>query len=146
MYMLSVTDFDSFIDPYKYQIDLYNEPRSSVFLAGQASHWPAGCLARQKLNFGHYMQNFQPVVLIPAMLIGTIDCCHFIPFSLALILPWGHKVSSKQNLLASFSHTLFNWSGLNFIWYWSNSRWTSWYYFWVKFIETREITAVLLTV
>ena len=38
MYMLSVTDFDSFIDPYKYQIDLYNEPSSSVFLAGQASH------------------------------------------------------------------------------------------------------------
>ena len=40
-------------------------------------------------------------------------------------------------------HTLFNWSGWNFIWCWSNSCWISWCYFWVTFSETREITAVL---
>ena len=33
---------------------------------------------------------------------GTIDFYHFIPLSLALTLPGGHKVSAKQNVLASF--------------------------------------------
>ena len=42
--------------------------------------------------------------------------------------------------------TLFNQSGWNWIWCWSNSSRTSNYYFWVIFIETREISAVLLTV
>ena len=37
----------------------------------------------------------------PARLIGTIDFYHFIPLSLTLTLPGGHKVSAKQNLLAS---------------------------------------------
>ena len=44
----------------------------------------------------------------------------------ALDVAQGHKVSSKQNLLASFSCTLFNWSGLNLMWRWSLSYWTSW--------------------
>ena len=38
------------------------------------------------------------------MLIGTVDFFYFIPLSLTLILPGGHEVSPKQNLLASFSH------------------------------------------
>ena len=53
----------------------------------------------------------------------------FIDFHLA----WGHKVKANQNLLASFSHTLFNWPGWNFIWHWSNSSWTIQYCFWVRF-------------
>ena len=39
---------------------------------------------------------------MPAMLIGTIYLYHFVPLSLSLTLPGGHKVSLKQNLLASF--------------------------------------------
>ena len=45
-------------------------------------------------------------------------------------LGWESKGQHKQNLLASFSCTLFNWSGWNFICCWSNSSWTLWYYFW----------------
>ena len=45
--------------------------------------------------------------VLPAMFLGTIDFNHFIPLSLTLTLPGGHKVSAKQNLLASFSCLLF---------------------------------------
>ena len=54
-----------------------------------------------------YTQTVQPVLFIPAMLIGSIDFYHFIPLSLTLTLGGGHKISTKQNLLASFSRTLF---------------------------------------
>ena len=79
--------------------------------------------------------------------LGTIDLNHFILFSLTLTMGGDQKVSRKQNLLASFSYTLFIWSGWNVMWWGSNSRWTPWDYFWlwVRFSETREITAVLLT-
>ena len=62
-----------------------------------------------------------------------------------LNLAWGygHKVSSEQNLLASFSRSLFYWSRSNWIGPWINSSWTTW--LWVRFDETRKITAVLLT-
>ena len=43
--------------------------------------------------------------------IGTIDVYHFTLLSLTLTLPGGLKVSTKQSQLASFSCTLFNWSG-----------------------------------
>ena len=36
------------------------------------------------------------------MLIATIDFYHFIPLSQNLTLPGSHKVSAKQNLMASF--------------------------------------------
>ena len=36
------------------------------------------------------------------MLVGTIDFYHYIPLSLTLTLPGGHKVNAKQNLWASF--------------------------------------------
>ena len=49
---------------------------------------------------------FVRVMLIGA--IGTIDFYHFVPLSLTLTLAGGHKVSTKQNLLASFSRMLFN--------------------------------------
>ena len=48
------------------------------------------------------MQTFQQVFFIPAMLIGTINFYHFIPLSAILTLAWGHKVSTRQSLLASF--------------------------------------------
>ena len=44
---------------------------------------------------------------------GHIDFYHFIPFSLTLIMIGGHKVSSTQNIWASFSRTLFKRLGIN---------------------------------
>ena len=73
-----------------------------VWLAGQPF-----CVTKT-FNIGHYTQTVQPNLFIPAMLIGTIDFYHFILLSLTLILPGGHMVSIKQNLLASFSCTLSN--------------------------------------
>ena len=92
-------------------------------------------------NIGHYTQN----VSIPAMLIGTFD------FYQSISLHWlwpsrGSQGQHKANLLASFSCILFNWSGWNLIWFWSNSSRISWCYFWVRVNEIREITAVLLSV
>ena len=84
------------------------------------------------------MHTVLPNVFIPALLIGTIDFCHFIPLSLTLSLPGAHKGSMKQNLLGSFSPTLCIWSGWNLMWWWSSSSWLSWDYFWVRFFETRE--------
>ena len=63
--------------------------------------------------------------------------------SLTLTLPGSHRVSTKQNLLDSFSCTLFIWSEWNLMWWWSNSTRTTLDYFWVRFNETREISAVL---
>ena len=42
------------------------------------------------------------------MLIGIIDFYLSIPLSQTLTLSGGHKVIAKQNLLASFSPTLFH--------------------------------------
>ena len=64
----------------------------------------------KNLNVSHYMQTFQPNCFIPAILLSTIDFYHFMLHSLTLALPGGHKVGTKQNLLASFSRRLFNWS------------------------------------
>ena len=50
----------------------------------------------------------------------------FLPLSMTLT--GGHKVNAKLNLLASFSPTLFSWSGWNLMW-WSSSYWTSGDYF-----------------
>ena len=44
------------------------------------------------------MRTVQPNFYMPAVLIGTIDFHHFVPLSLTLTLPWGHKVSVKPNL------------------------------------------------
>ena len=48
------------------------------------------------------------------MLIGTIYVCHFAPLSLTLTLPGGHKVSAKQNILASFFSHIFQLIGTKF--------------------------------
>ena len=111
---------------------------------------PAGRLAvlrgKKTVNAGHYTQTVEPNFFIPAMLSSTIDLYHFLPLVMTLTWPGGHKVSAKQNLLASFSPALSIWSGWNVMWRWRNSGWTSWDCLWVRFIETREITAVLQTV
>ena len=54
-------------------------------------------------NVGHHIKCF-----IPAVLLSIMDFYHFIPLSLTLSLPGNHKVSAKQNLLASVSLTHFS--------------------------------------
>ena len=46
------------------------------------------------------MENFQPNLFMPAMLVGTIDFYHLIPLPVTLTLAGDHKASTKQNLLA----------------------------------------------
>ena len=64
-------------------------------------------LCDKNFNAGHYSKTFKPNFFVPAMLIGTIDFCHFMPLSLTLNLLESHKDSTKQNFLASFSCTHF---------------------------------------
>ena len=52
----------------------------------------------------------------------------------------------QRKLLASFSPTLFNWSGWNLVWWWNSSSWAPWFYTLGKVMESREISAFLLTV
>ena len=111
---------------------------------GLASGWRPSCMARNltlditcKLfnQFFHTCHAYKHHWLQP----------FYSPFT-NLDIAWRSKDQCKENLMASFSRTLFNWSGWNFIWCWSKSSWTSWYYFWATFKGTREITAVLWTV
>ena len=96
-------------------------------------------LHAQNFIAGHYLQPFQPNLIMPVMLLipltFTLQCHIQWPFD---FLAEGHRVSRKQNLLASFSHTLFNWSGWN--------RYCveavqvenpSWYLFWVRVIQVK---------
>ena len=84
--------------------DIWIYVMSCVWLAGA----PPGCLCCKNLNVGHYMQTFQPNFVISAMLKGTTDFYHFIPLSLTLTVAGDYKVSTNENILASFSHRLFN--------------------------------------
>ena len=102
---------------------------------------PAGMAKNLTLDITHKLFN----QFVSYLLIGTIDFYHFILISLTLTLPLCHKVSAKQNLLASFSCTLLIWSGWNLMWCKSNSSWTVWDYLWVKFFERRKTTAILQT-
>ena len=58
-------------------------------------------------NIGQCVANTLTKYFIPAMLMHTFDLYQFLPFPQTLTLAGGHKLSGKQNLLASFSHTLF---------------------------------------
>ena len=118
--------------PCEYHIDLCNKLCSSIWLAA----WPS---YMAKTYIGHDRQIFQPfficfvvVFVISAMFRGTFDFYHFILyFHWPWPWPWLGVI-------------LFSWSGWNGIWCWNNSSWISWYYFVVRFSETKEITAVLL--
>ena len=117
-----------------------------VWLAGWLAGWLTShpsCMA-QTFNVRRYMQTLRPNFFLPAMLIRAIDFYHLIPLWLTLTLPGSHKVSAKQKIFI-FLH-IFVWSVWNLMWWWSNSSWTSCDYFWVRIVETREISAVLQTV
>ena len=64
----------------------------------------------KNLSFGHYKQALEPILFIPAMLVGTIYFYHFLPLLLTLILAGGHKVSAEQNLFKSWLHFLTHFS------------------------------------
>ena len=66
------------------------------------------CLVAGTLNIGHFTQTLQPIFFYTAMLKFTVNFYHFIPLSLTLASAEGHKVNTKQNLLASSSHIVFN--------------------------------------
>ena len=58
------------------------------------------CWLGISFSVGHYTQTVQPIFFKPAILLCTIDFYCFILLSLTLAR--GHKVSTQQNLLASF--------------------------------------------
>ena len=107
--------------------------------------WPT-CVAKA-FSIGHYA-NFST---------NFVQMCHacrqhwslyqymFIPLSVT-DFGRGSEIEHEQNLLTSFSHIHFNWSRWNFIKCQSNSSSSYWFCFWVIIIESREISAVLLTV
>ena len=123
-----------YIFMHEYHMDICDE----LCLSNQ----PA-ILHGKNFNVGHYMQTVLPVLFC------TCHACRhhwLLPFDTMFIdldLALGHRVSTEQNLLASLSCTQFIWSGWNLMWWWSDSSWIPWDYFWARFIETRDIAAVL---
>ena len=87
---------------------------SCICVAGHCLSGQLSFMHGKNFNIGQYSQSFQPMFFIPAMLIGTIDFYHFIPLSVTLIMAEVHKVSSKQDLLALFTHTFFQQNGMKF--------------------------------
>ena len=77
-------------------------------------------------SFSWWTLHANLLMLTHAVLKGTINSRKFIPLSVSLTLPGGHKVSRNKTRWLQFL-ALLNWSGWNLIWSWSNSTWTSWY-------------------
>ena len=82
--------------------------------------WPSGFCGKI-FNVGHCTLKFSTsFFFVSAKLLGTIDFYHFILLSLTFTLAASHKISAKQNLVASVSHILPNdqdeiWCGLEAI-------------------------------
>ena len=62
-----------------------------------------------------------------------------------LFLAWGSQSHHEAKPAGFFFSDTFHLIKMNLMWRWSNLSWTSWDYFWVRFILTRGIIAVLLT-
>ena len=75
---------------------------SCVCLSVQPSICPS-ILCSKSFCVGQCVQNFQPNLFIPAMLIGIIGIYLLMLLSVILTLAGGHKVSTKLNLLVSCS-------------------------------------------
>ena len=86
---------------------------------------PAGHLCRQKISCWTLHPNFPTNFFLTCHVYRHQWLYHFIPIALTLTLAGGYKVSAKQNLLASFSHTLFDWSGWGLMWFGNSSSWQS---------------------
>ena len=71
------------------------------------------------------------------MLIGTIDFYRCTTFT-DLDFAWGSQGQCNAKHYCFIFLLIFNWSGWNLIWCWSNSCWTFWYYVWVRLLEQRK--------
>ena len=120
-------------------INLYNQLRSSGQLVRRPLCGQSTCLAKTFI-LDIACKPFNKMFFIHATFIATIDIYHLLPLSVTLILAGCHTVSTKQNLLASFSHAVLKRMGWNLIWRWSNSSWTPWNHFWISVFRSREIT------
>ena len=78
---------------------------------------------------------YPPTSLCPPVLHTHIRTHPCNDFDLGFDLGLGHKVNGKHKHSGSFTHTHFNWSGLNLVWCWSKLSWTSWYNIWVRFFS-----------
>ena len=81
-------------------MDQCNQSMSSVRLPDH--------LTQRKFNVGHFAQSFLVNSFTSVMVVGTIDCHHFIPFPVTLTLPG--KASGKAKLcgfifLRTFQHS-----------------------------------------
>ena len=123
--------------PHESHMGLLNQLCLSICLAS-----PLAILHGKNFNIGHYMQILQPNFFIPAMVVGIVDFLHFRSLSVILALARGHKVSTKQNFI--FLHA-FQVISMNLMQCWCIFNWISWFYFSVRFIESRKISAVSLT-
>ena len=97
----------------------------------------------------HYSHRFLSNSFRPAILTGIIDLYQFEPVLVALTLRQrggggGGGVTRIAQSKTPWLHFLaYLWADQVEIWCWSSSSWTSWCYFWVRFIESKEIPAVL---
>ena len=91
-----------------------------------------------KFNVGRYTQTSQPVFFINLMLVGTIGLCHCIPIPVALTLDGINRSAYSKDRWCHFL-SYFIWSEWNVMWCWRSS-WISWYYFWKRSVESKEIT------
>ena len=116
-------------------MDLCNESR----LSGQTACWGGGggwggwptCIAKI------LTQTVQPICSKPAMLIGTNDFYHFIPFSLTLTLP---GVTKSVQSTALWLHFLTHFSyDQDEIWSDDDAVQAEHPETWARFMETREI-------
>ena len=85
----------SLFDPYGYHMNFCNELCLASWFAIQMNGQLV-VLVWQNFQVRYYKQTFQSISFVPTMLVGTIDFHHFIPLSLTLIVPGGHKVSAQQ--------------------------------------------------
>ena len=88
---------DAIFSPYDYHMDLCNE---LVFVCLDA--WPTSFLHDRKLSVGITCKLFNQLFFMPAMLVGTIDFCRLIPFSLTLPLPGNDKVNANKTFWPHF--------------------------------------------
>ena len=73
------------------------------------------------------------------MFLGTIDFYHFMPLYVVLTLGGGQNVSGKENLLVSFSRTLFHQMEWNLVWRRSSGHFGTTFEW-----ESREMPAVYI--
>ena len=84
-------------------MDLYNESCSP--------DWPgdlASVLHGENLSIWHYMQSFEQIAFISAMLRDIVDFYHCLALPLTLTLPGGHKVNESKTYWLHLPHALFS--------------------------------------